>query len=84
MLARVFGQEILDTLAQQASVPIISGLSDMYHPLQTLADLMTLQVSLLLYRGGGQAVYSMYRYGGPSFSKLVIFKTTLEYRPPSM
>ena len=49
ILARVFGQEIVDELATYASVPVISGLSDMYHPLQTLADLLTLQVSTLIY-----------------------------------
>ncbi|KAK2158489.1 hypothetical protein NP493_1793g00004, partial [Ridgeia piscesae] len=43
VLARVYGQEILDTLAEEASIPIISGLSDMYHPLQILADFLTLQ-----------------------------------------
>ena len=44
MLARVWGQDTLDQLAEEASIPVISGLSDTYHPLQTLADLMTLQV----------------------------------------
>ena len=45
ILARVYEQEILDTLAGATSTPIISGLSDMYHPLQILADFMTLQVT---------------------------------------
>ena len=44
VLARVYGQEILDELALEASVPVISGLSDTYHPLQILADLLTLEV----------------------------------------
>ena len=44
ILARVYAQDTLDQLAEEASVPVISGLSDTYHPLQTLADLMTLQV----------------------------------------
>ena len=44
ILARVYGQEDVDTLATEASVPVVSGLSDLYHPLQTLADLVTLQV----------------------------------------
>ena len=47
ILARVFGQEILDELSLEASIPVISGLSDLYHPLQTLADLLTLQVKNL-------------------------------------
>ncbi|XP_074652255.1 ornithine transcarbamylase, mitochondrial-like [Tubulanus polymorphus] len=43
ILARVFGQADLDELASEGSVPIISGLSDRYHPLQILADFQTLQ-----------------------------------------
>ncbi|BFZ09951.1 hypothetical protein BsWGS_12990 [Bradybaena similaris] len=43
ILARVFGQDILDELANESKVPVISGLSDLLHPLQILADLLTLQ-----------------------------------------
>ena len=46
ILARVFGQKDLEMMADEASVPVISGLSDQYHPLQILADFMTLQVYL--------------------------------------
>lgn len=45
ILARVYGQDILDELAHESKVPVISGLSDLLHPLQILADLLTLQVS---------------------------------------
>lgn len=43
ILARVYGQEDLDVLADEATVPVISGLSDLYHPLQILADFLTMQ-----------------------------------------
>ncbi|KAL8568819.1 hypothetical protein ACOMHN_035582 [Nucella lapillus] len=43
ILARVQHQEDLTVMADEASVPVISGLSDVYHPLQTLADFLTLQ-----------------------------------------
>jgi len=43
ILARVYGQEILNDLSAEASIPIISGLSDLYHPLQILADMQTIQ-----------------------------------------
>lgn len=43
LLARVFGHDIIETLAASSSVPVINGLSDTYHPLQILADLLTLQ-----------------------------------------
>ena len=44
ILARVYGQDILEDLALEASIPVISGLSDTYHPLQILADLLTIEV----------------------------------------
>ena len=44
-LARVNSHDTLLTLAKEGQVPIVSGLCDRYHPLQILADLVTLQVS---------------------------------------
>ncbi|XP_029655316.1 ornithine carbamoyltransferase, mitochondrial [Octopus sinensis] len=43
ILARVYGHDVVDTLASESSVPVINGLSDLFHPLQILADLLTLQ-----------------------------------------
>ena len=43
VLARVFGHEHILELARYSTVPVINALSDLHHPLQTLADLMALQ-----------------------------------------
>lgn len=43
ILARVYGHDDVVELAQYSNVPVINALSDLHHPLQTLADLMTLQ-----------------------------------------
>lgn len=43
IIARVFAQETLDELAQNASVPVINALSDRFHPCQALADFFTLE-----------------------------------------
>ncbi|RUS90778.1 hypothetical protein EGW08_001489 [Elysia chlorotica] len=51
VLARVYGQDFLDELANEASIPVISGLSDLLHPLQILADFMTLQEHFGYLRG---------------------------------
>jgi ornithine carbamoyltransferase len=42
IVARVFAHESLEELAQYASVPVINALSDVEHPCQALADLLTL------------------------------------------
>lgn len=44
VLARVYSHSSLELLDKDASIPIINGLSDLYHPVQILADLLTLQV----------------------------------------
>lgn len=43
VLARVFAHSDVQELAKFSSVPVINALSDLHHPLQTLADLMALQ-----------------------------------------
>ena len=40
---RGFGQEIVETLAQYAGVPVWNGLTNEYHPTQILADFLTIQ-----------------------------------------
>lgn len=43
IVIRTFGQEGLESLAQAGTVPVINALSDLCHPCQILADLMTIQ-----------------------------------------
>ncbi|MDR0239427.1 MAG: ornithine carbamoyltransferase [Deltaproteobacteria bacterium] len=40
---RGFGQDIVETLARHASVPVWNGLTNEAHPTQVLADLLTMQ-----------------------------------------
>ncbi len=42
IMARVYGHEIVEELAQFATVPIINGLSDLELPCQTMSDAQTL------------------------------------------
>jgi ornithine carbamoyltransferase len=43
IMARVYNHNDLEKLAQAASVPVINGLSDSFHPCQILADLLTIK-----------------------------------------
>jgi ornithine carbamoyltransferase len=43
VMARVNSHDDLETLAANAAVPVVNGLSDRAHPAQTLADLLTLR-----------------------------------------
>jgi ornithine carbamoyltransferase len=43
VVLRVFRQTTIEEFARHATVPVINGLSDYYHPCQALADLFTVQ-----------------------------------------
>lgn len=46
IVARTFSQATIDDLARWSSVPVINALSDLYHPCQALADMLTLKERL--------------------------------------
>ena len=41
IMIRTYSQEAVEELARWSSVPVINGLTDMYHPCQLMADLFT-------------------------------------------
>lgn len=43
IMARVYSHDEVELLAKNATVPVINGLSDSFHPCQILADLMTIK-----------------------------------------
>lgn len=43
IMIRTFKQEDVEILAKNSDIPIINGLTDLYHPCQVLADLMTIR-----------------------------------------
>lgn len=58
---RGFSQETVETLSSYAEVPVYNGLTDLYHPTQALADLLTLKEERgslsgckLVYTGDGR------------------------------
>jgi ornithine carbamoyltransferase len=42
---RTFGQDRIEEMAAAAKVPVINALTDMFHPCQVLADLLTIQAA---------------------------------------
>lgn len=51
IMARVYDHELLETLAENATVPVINGLSDTFHPCQILADFMTIKEKKKKFKG---------------------------------
>lgn len=56
LVVRTLSQERLEELARHASIPVINGLTDRYHPCQILADLLTIAE----LRGGWRGVRVAY------------------------
>jgi ornithine carbamoyltransferase len=62
IVARTFSHALVEELAQQASIPVINGLTDLLHPCQAMADLQTiaerceLKEAVLAYVGDGNNV----------------------------
>ncbi|MGA2435717.1 MAG: ornithine carbamoyltransferase [Bryobacteraceae bacterium] len=51
IVARVFLHSTIEELAKWSSVPVINALSDLYHPCQALADILTLKEHFGVLRG---------------------------------
>ncbi|RDI73964.1 ornithine carbamoyltransferase [Gaiella occulta] len=72
LMIRTFDQAEVDEFATYASIPVINGLTDLAHPLQALADAMTIRERFgrlegirLAYLGDGNNVcHSLLRLGG--------------------
>jgi ornithine carbamoyltransferase len=88
IVARVYSQEALETLAAHASVPVINALSDLYHPCQTLADFFTLEEKFgsargvkLAYIGDGNNVCHSLMIAGARVGAHVRIATPTGYEP---
>lgn len=71
IVARVFEHATVEELARRSSVPVINGLSDLEHPCQALADLLTIQERMrklsgvrLAFVGDGNNVAHSLMLGG--------------------
>ena len=51
IMARVYNHKLLETLSAYATVPVINGLSDSFHPCQILADFMTIKEKKKKFKG---------------------------------
>ncbi|RHY37515.1 hypothetical protein DYB25_000120 [Aphanomyces astaci] len=71
LLARVHGHGDVKKLADESSIPVINALSDKFHPLQALADYMTIQGSM------GQEDEAMKRVA--AFAGYQVTKTMLKH-----
>jgi ornithine carbamoyltransferase len=88
LMIRTFEQDEVETFAEHASIPVINGLTDETHPLQAVADAMTLREQFgslqgirLAYVGDGNNVcHSLMRIAG-RFGVEFVAATPVGYEP---
>ena len=88
IMIRTFShQEVLD-LAEYSTIPIINGLTDLLHPCQVLADLMTIQEHKgrlaglkLAYVGDGNNMAHSLMFGGAKMGLHVVIASPPGYKP---
>jgi len=51
VMIRTFGQEVVEEFARYSPVPVINGLTDLFHPCQIMADLLTVIEHKRTYEG---------------------------------
>ncbi|MCX5813563.1 MAG: ornithine carbamoyltransferase [Proteobacteria bacterium] len=88
IMIRTYSQKIVEELSQWADVPVINGLSDMYHPCQILSDLYTiieykgsLNDTKIVYIGDGNNVANSWIEASILFGLNFSIATPKDYRP---
>ena len=88
IMIRTYAQEDVEELAEHASVPVINGLTDVAHPCQALADLMTIRERLgrlsgvrVAYFGDGNNVCASLMLGASKFGMRFVAATPAGYEP---
>ncbi len=88
LVIRSFRHQDVEEFAQYASVPVINGLSDLHHPCQALADLLTVQERFgrlrgvsLSYLGDGNNVLHSLAQAASALGVHLRVATPSRYRP---
>lgn len=88
IMIRTFSHQEVQDLAEYATVPVINGLTDLLHPTQVLADLLTIQEHKgqlaglkLAYIGDGNNMAHSLMFGGAKMGLHVVIACPNDYRP---
>lgn len=88
IMARVYDHTLLDKLSEHATVPVINGLSDSFHPCQILADFMTIKEQKktlkglkIAWIGDGNNVCNSMIYGAALCGTRMSIATPKEFQP---
>jgi ornithine carbamoyltransferase len=90
IVIRTFAHEEVEELARYATIPVINGLTDLHHPCQILADLLTVQEKFgrcegvkLAWVGDGNNVASSWLQGASKMGMHLSLACPKGYWPPA-
>ena len=90
IVARVYEHSFIEDLAKHATVPVINGLSNSYHPCQTLADFMTIKEHKKKFKdlkiswiGDGNNVCNSLIFGCSKTQTEIVIATPKGFEPSS-
>ena len=88
IMIRTFAQSEVEELAENATIPVINGLTDSSHPCQALADVMTIRERFgrleglkVVYLGDGNNVCASLMVASAKLGMAFVAATPPEYRP---
>lgn len=90
IMVRTFAHEEVEELARHATIPVINGLTDVHHPCQILADLLTIQEKFgrcdgvkLTWVGDGNNVANSWLQGASKMGMHLSLACPKGYWPPA-
>lgn len=91
VMVRTFSHETVETLANYATVPIINGLTDSFHPCQLLADMQTfsehrgdIRGRKVAWIGDGNNMCNSYINAARQFGFMLSIATPAGYEPKAL
>ncbi|MFC4024841.1 ornithine carbamoyltransferase [Oceanobacillus longus] len=91
IMIRTFSQDTVEELAAYANIPVINGLTDLYHPCQVLADLQTikeikgkLKGMKVVYIGDGNNMAHSLMIGAAIMGMELVVSAPEGYQPDSV
>lgn len=88
IMIRTFSHQTIEELAHHATIPVINGLTDLYHPCQALADLLTIMEikgeltgQKLVYVGDGNNVAHSLMIASAKLGMNMTVATPVGYEP---
>lgn len=88
IMIRTFSQSMVEELAENADIPVINGLTDLYHPCQVLADMLTikelkgkLKGLKLVYLGDGNNMAHSLMMGAAIMGMELVVSAPKGYQP---